>query len=264
MKSKLASAVIAVALLAPASYGGDPSGKAVILEDPIEIQAPVAYEAGRGLITLEGPSGMFINPTSATLPSGAFTAQYCFFLPNNDFDTVGHGLMASYGVTDFIELGVIGNYLDNAADPVGFGPMARLRLLKDEGYLPQLAVGGFSRFSDNAGFEKHGAFLAAYKRLPISEDGFVRSLGIHAGIKQLWLDNADSFSGYGGLELQFPFRVYLVGEVQTKDNDINAEVPYAFGVQWRLGGINISVAGIQNGNLDEPGFYFGIGSALTF
>ena len=26
------------------------------------------YEGGRGLLTLQGPSGMFINPTSGTLP----------------------------------------------------------------------------------------------------------------------------------------------------------------------------------------------------
>src|SRR5688572_26767682 len=35
------------------------------------------YEGGRGLITLEGISGMFLNPTSGTLPARSLTAQYC-------------------------------------------------------------------------------------------------------------------------------------------------------------------------------------------
>src|SRR5262245_3375262 len=52
------------------------------------------YEAGRGLLTLQGPSGMFINPTSATLPQGKFTLQYCNFYPENNTEIVTHGFMA--------------------------------------------------------------------------------------------------------------------------------------------------------------------------
>ena len=63
--------------------------------------APEAHEANGGLVTLAGPSGMFINPTSTTLPQGAFTAQYCFFLPDFDFkETMAHRSMFAYGVTD--------------------------------------------------------------------------------------------------------------------------------------------------------------------
>ena len=83
-------------------------------------------------------------------------------------------------------------------------------------------------------------------------------------MKNLWLDSSlpedTTFSGYGGAELQFPMRVYAVGEVQTKDSDVNREVPYAFGLQWRAPGVAISLAGIQNGNVDDPSFYFGIGA----
>src|SRR5215204_4899285 len=76
------------------------AGREVIATDygknPVAPEAP--YEAGRGLLTLEGPTGMFINPTSATLPQGAYTAQYCTLFPNTDDEIVGHGWMASYGI----------------------------------------------------------------------------------------------------------------------------------------------------------------------
>lgn len=226
-----------------------------------------AYEGGRGLITLEGPSGMFINPTSGTIPKNAFTAQYCIFFPNNKTDVVGNGLMAAYGITDEFEIGASGNYVDiSGADNLsGGGPFARYRLLKDEGAIPQLSIGAYSRFGDEA-LEKYGLFLAAYKRLPVAEDGFVRSVGFHAGLRQLWFNEDasaedSSLAGYGGAEIQFPLRIYGVAEVTTKDSDLNTEVPYAFGLQWRAAGIAMSLAGIQNGNTDDVSFYYGIGFA---
>ena len=229
--------------------------------------APVselAYEAGRGLLTITGPSGLFINPTSATLPKGAFTAQYCFFLPENDSNPWAHGYMAAYGLTDWAELGLIGLYVDAPGEnPYATGPFARIRLLKDEGMLPQFSIGGYSRFGDES-VETRGAFGAFYKRLPISETGFVKALGFHAGVRQNWDAGPDPFHVYGGLEVQLPYRFYLVGEISSRDDDAERETPYSFGFQWRAGGINISVAGIQDGNLDEPGFYFGIGSQLAF
>ena len=237
------------------------SGKAPPAVVPEE---PPPYEAGRGLLTMEGPSGLFMNPTSATLPQGAFTAQYCFFLPENDSSPWAHGYMAAYGITDWAELGVIGLYVDQpGSDPFATGPFARVRLLKDEGWVPQFSIGGYTRFGDDP-TETKGIFGAFYKRLPIDEDGFVKSIGFHAGVRQNWLEGPDPFHVYGGVEIQLPYRFYLVGEVASRDSDVDTEVPYSFGIQWRAGGINISVAGVQPGNLDEPGFFFGIGSQFSF
>lgn len=227
------------------------------------------YEAGRGLITLEGPSGMFINPTSATLPQQAYTLQYCVFFPENETDVVGHGLFAGYGVTDKLEVGGIANFIDidDGDNLTAGGPFARYRLTKDEGNIPQLSVGFYSRLGDEE-LEKYALFLAAYKRIPLQETGALRSLGIHAGIRQLWLDSDadpdDAFAGYGGLELQFPLRLYAVGEITSKDSDLNENVPYAFGLQWRAAGVAMSLAGIQNGNTDDVSFYYGIGYANSF
>ena len=240
-------------------------GKGVVPPPPVP--APGIYEGGRGLITTEGPSGMFINPTSGTMPAHAATLQYCFLLPTNDFSEVmGHGALLAYGVTDFLEIGAIGNYIDfdRGDDVSAAGPMARLRLMQDTAYLPEVSIGYYGKFGDDA-VEQQAAFLALYKRIPIgNESGFVRSFGIHGGVRNVW-DNPDddeTFRAYGGLEMQLPLRLYLVGEVSTDDNAITT--PYAYGVQWRLGGINISVAGVQNGNLADDAFYFGVGSALQF
>lgn len=210
---------------------------------------------------------MFINPTSGTLPAQTATLQYCFLLPTNDFSEVmGHGALLAYGITDFLEIGAVANYIDFDAgdDPSAVGPMARLRLMQDTAYLPEVSVGYYGKFGDDA-LDQQAAFAALYKRIPIGdESGIVRSFGMHGGVRQVWdtPEDDETFRVYGGVEVQLPLRFYLVGEVSSDDNA--ATTPYAYGVQWRLGGINISVAGIQNGNLDDDAFYFGIGSALQF
>src|SRR5436309_3192469 len=81
-------------------------------EGPI-VEVPTARES-RGLITLEGPSGMFINPTSATLPKGTFVLNYCVFVPTlpQGIGLVGHGVLLSYGVRDWLEVGFTGDLLD--------------------------------------------------------------------------------------------------------------------------------------------------------
>lgn len=232
--------------------------------------SPAAYEAGRGLITLEGPSGMFMNPTSATLGARASTIQYCMFLPNGSTtDTVGNGFMGAYGVTDSVEIGVIAKYIspNKGSNLSGVGPFARLRLTKNEGLMPQLSVGGYAQFGDDP-LTTSGIFSAAYWRIPINEDGFLKSLGVHAGIRETWYDvgASDAFYGYAGLEVQLPLRVYLIGEVSTQDSDRDLEnAPYAYGLQWRLYGVNISLAGIQNGSLPNgPELYWGIGGGFQF
>lgn len=264
MKFDLAIPALAALAFLPfsAAHAGEESFFSSKHISYIEEEPLVPYEAGRGLITLEGPSGLFISPTSATLPEGAFTAQYCVFFPNHD-TVVGHGALLAYGVSDWLEVGGVGNYVNVPGDNIlNGGPFARVRLLKHDGIIPQVGVGGYAKFGDN---ENYGSFAAAYWRIPIDENGFLKAIGIHAGARYNWFDADidDQFRGYGGLEFQLPLRIYLVGEISTKD-DADADVPYAFGLQWRAGLVNISVAGIQNGNLDEPSFYFGIGTALSF
>ncbi|MFT5497544.1 MAG: hypothetical protein ACI9TH_002951 [Kiritimatiellia bacterium] len=224
------------------------------------------YEGGRGLISLEGPTGLFINPTSGTLPADMGTAQYCIFFPENETDVLGHGLIGAYGVSDSIEIGAQATYLQfDAADKddlSAVGPFARVRLMTDSDNTPEVSVGGYSRFGDEA-IQKYGAFLAASKRVGLGNET-VRSLGLHAGVRNVWFEQGavdDSLAVYGGVEVELPLRLYAVGEITSEDDDINAEMPYAYGIQWRAGGINMSLAGIQNGNTEDVSFYYGIGFA---
>jgi hypothetical protein len=233
------------------------------------------YVGGRGLLTIEGPTGLFINPTSGTMPAGAFTAQYCFFLPNWSASDplMAHGARLSFGVTDWLEVGGLFSALDidKGDDFISGGPMVRIRLLKQDNVMPELSIGGYAYFGDR---EEYTPFVALFKSFEISKEGFFRSVGFHAGIRERFIeegpfapDASDSPVGYFGAELELPFRLYLVGEVSTEDKDYgSSSTPYAFGVQWRLGGINISVACVDPGFpfVDEPSFFFGIGTQLSF
>jgi len=273
LPSTLIAALAASFITVGPVRAGDSGLAARVTKDP----TPMAqYEAGRGLITLEGPSGMFINPTSATLPQGAFTLQYCLFFPNSDNRIIGHGLMAAYGVRDWLEIGAVGNYIEANRDNPGHrefvlgGPMVRVRLLKDESWWPQLSVGGYGKYGTNF-LQQTTAFLAAYKRLPIDEDGFLKSIGFHLGGRVSWFHDdaaeSNSVDGYFGGEIQLPARLYLVGEITTRGKNATGNfqrIPYSFGVQWRLSAVNLSVAMIQRGNDKELGIYSGVGLALPF
>jgi hypothetical protein len=262
------SALAAAALSIPAQAGEVTLSAKNPPPPPLPIED---YIGGRGLLTIQGPTGLFINPTSGTMPAGAFTAQYCFFLPNNDADPVmAHGALLSYGVTDWLEVGGLfgAKDVDGGGDLFSGGPMVRVRILKDEGPMPELSVGGYAFLGDE---ENYNAFIALFKRVEISQDGFLRSVGFHAGLRETWIekptdDPSETPVGYFGLEVELPLRFYLVGEVSTKDEDLSDETPYAFGVQWRLGGINISAAFTEPGLgfVDEPSFFFGIGTQLSF
>ena len=110
----------------------------------------------------------------------------------------------------------------------------------------------------------------------IDSSGFFRSIGFHAGARQIWVETEDptdedteepedsSAVLYLGLELEMPLRMYLVGEISTKDSDFHKEEPYSYGLQWRAAGIAMSFAAVQNGNMDDPSFYYGIGTSHAF
>ncbi len=280
MIKKLLAAFAIVSLAATAPLGAaEPDASDVMLDtapaaDSGDVMLDTAssepYEAGRGLITLDGMSGMFINPTSATLPQGAWTVQYCIFSPNLDTKTLGHGFLAGIGLTDWFELGAIGNFVDPpGSDLLGAaGPYGRLRLTQRDGWVPQISLGGYGKFGDSA-LQTYSANLAAYQRISLDEDGFFKALGVHAGARVNWYDAgpSDAVRAYGGLELQLPLRVYVVGEITSKDSSRDAEIPYAFGLQWRAGMINMSVAAIQSGSPGQTkslGFYYGIGGGFQF
>lgn len=233
-----------------------------------EPEAP--YYGARGLITLSGPSGMFINPTSGTLPEGKFTLQYCLLWPNRDTDVVGHGWLLGYGVKDWLEVGLVANLVDrNAAiddEEFGIGPQVRVRLLRDQEWWPELSVGGYGKYGSPV-LQETALYVVASKRLIINPDGFFRSAALHAGYRHVWrddvamVDNSPFF--YVGGELEFPYRIYAVGEFSSEDKSTNQN-PWAVGLQCRLPGVALSVAALQNGSTHRVGLWTGIGITFGF
>ena len=275
-QSKLFVATTLVGVLGTASgiAGPDPipESKDVNLEPVVEV--PTARES-RGLITLEGPSGMFINPTSATLPQNEFILNYCVLFFDTDTDVVGHGILLSYGVRDWLEIGFVGNLLDiNSPGPpsredtfVVGGPMARIRLLRDREWWPELSVGCYVKWGSPA-FNNANAFVAISKTIPIDEKGFLKTVTFQGGFREAWLDDSAAVSNvnrvYGGLEVQLPWRLFLIGEVTQRAPLPGGprEIPYAAGIQWRGRNFGCSLAALQDGTQSRPGIYFGVAGGL--
>jgi hypothetical protein len=250
------------------------------------------YKGGRGMITLQGMTGMFLNPTSGTLDQGQLTAQYCLFINAYNTNTVvGHGVMVAYGVTDWLEIGefstlaeitgVNRSWCDNPTAVTG--PFARVRLLKDQpdSWIPELSVGGIWLDGNSPGdlIARSEIFVAASKRWALDYD-YARSLRAHVGLRYVSRHEApdlpktvrfgtDLTTAYGGLEVELPYSIFLVGEVATPDlwaSGQNEAWPYAVGFQWRPNTVlGISIAHMNPEELGlRDGFWFGIGLNFKF
>jgi len=269
--SILIGAVLCAALNGATSFAGSTltydTKDSPIVEIPTS--APVVRES-RGLVTLEGPSGMFLNPTSATLPQGVFAIGYCSVLTNQDTDILGNHMFISYGVRDWLELGVVASMIHfsmNHELPEGdygyAGPMARVRLRRDVGMWPEVSLGGYAKFGTDA-FDSKNVFIAASKTVPIDEKGFLKTITFQGGFRESWLEapgrNTNRF--YGGIEVQLPYNLYAVGEVTQFASRKDQFTPWAAGLQWRGKKFGLSAAIVQSGDDKPPSIYLGIGGGL--
>lgn len=253
------------------------------------------YVGGRGLITTQGMSGMFLNPTSGTLPQGALTVQWCTLLQDSvlaadgsDIPTNawGNGVMVAYGITDWLEAGafILNVVLDDSpfkgfSDTetlTVYGPFARVRLLKDEAdsWIPEVSVGGIYLDGDSTSdlFARAELFAAASKYFEIDEEGLVKGARVHGGVRVIWkperIDPASDANGvvpYIGAELGLPYNLWGVAEVALQDDIQGPRTPYAMGVQWRPNEVvGISVAGVQPGDAGRISLYIGVGLNFQF
>jgi len=239
-------------------------------EYPI-VETPVAARESRGLVTLEGPSGMFLNPTSATLPQGTFAFGFCSVLTNQDTDILGHHMFFSYGVRDWLELGVVADLFNfdiiGGEVPQGDygtgGPMVRIRLLRDRESWPEISLGAYSKMgTDN--FDSSNVYLAVSKTVPIDEKGFLKTVTFQGGFRESWLEAPDRNTNrfYGGVEVQLPHNLYLIGEVTQFAKRKDKFTPWAAGIQWRGRVFGLSAAIAQSGDDSPPSIYLGIGGGL--
>jgi len=258
----------------------------------------LAYKGGRGTITIQGMSGMFMNPTSGTLNQGELTIQYCLFINTYDHgDIVGHGLMTAYGVTDWLEVGWFGTLVElgdaNRSwtdNPIAVtGPFARVRLLKESGqWQPELSIGaiwldGNGPSGDGPGGDliaRSEFFIAASKHWVIDPDGYVKNVRAHLGVRYVSRHEApdlpkgvrmgtDLTTAYGGIELALPYSLYFIAEVGSPDlfsRDQNEAWPYAVGFQWKPNNVlALSIAHMNPEDLGlRDGFWFGIGLNFKF
>jgi hypothetical protein len=266
-----AGAVLWAALNGATSFAGSTltydTKDSPIVEIPTS--APVVRES-RGLVTLEGPSGMFLNPTSTTLPQGVFAIGYCSVLTNQDTDILGNHMFISYGVRDWLELGVVASMIHfsmNDELPEGdygyAGPMARVRLRRDVGMWPEVSLGGYAKFGTDA-FDSKNVFIAASKTVPIDEKGFLKTITFQGGFRESWLEAPDRNTNrfYGGIEVQLPYNLYAVGEVTQFASRKDQFTPWAAGLQWRGKKFGLSAAIVQSGDDKPPSIYLGIGGGL--
>lgn len=242
--------------------------------------------SSHGNLTLEGPTGMFLNPTSAILKKNEFILQYCAaILKFNNASLIDHYAIASYGVTDWLELGATGRIWDMDSSPnyrgsqSGGGPFARVRLLKEGKLIPEFSMGAVSVHGDPI-VRKNTLFFAASKGLGLKERNLPVDLRLHAGVRQFWFGQGEGalrpqrFYGltqdvggsgindhvaYFGGEISLPKNLYLVSEVSTQPTGAT-RTPYSAGIQLRTpDGYGFSLAGIQTGNQAYPGIMIGIG-----
>lgn len=264
-------AVLCAALNGTTSFAG--STLTYDTKDSPIVEIPTSgpvVRASRGLVTLEGPSGMFLNPTSTTLPQGVFAIGYCSVLTNQDTDILGNHMFVSYGVRDWLELGVVASMIHfsmNDELPEGdygyAGPMARVRLRRDFGMWPEVSLGGYAKLGTDA-FDSKNVFIAVSKTLLIDEKGFLKTITFQGGFRESWLEAPDRNTNrfYGGIEVQFLHNLYAVGEVTQFASRKDQFTPWAAGLQWRGKKFGLSAAIVQSGDDKPPSIYLGIGGGL--
>jgi hypothetical protein len=224
------------------------------------------YVGGLGNVTGFGLTGLFQNPTSGILPEGALLVQDCFGIAQtvgDNFQT--NGLLVSYGVNDWLE---VGGFFASAfgLDPARVGDsdfyagqaQARVRLVRDEGIMPEISVAGVAGFGDDA-ISKHSMLLMASKGVSLAEGDIMRSARLHSGVRHDWRGvGIEVTTAFIGLEVEAFRNIFLIGDVNTKDDSF-IKTPWSAGVQYRDKGFGLSLAIVQDGNRTDETYFIGIG-----
>ncbi|MGL4397528.1 MAG: hypothetical protein ACRCS9_13385 [Hyphomicrobium sp.] len=227
---------------------------------------PPNYTGGLGLITTLGPTGLFQNATSGILPKNAFSVESCMaFKENNSDHFQSNGVLLTYGVTDWLEISGFGLFV-HGLDPTVAGDSelqrgqfnARVRLMRDEGSMPEITIGGIAGFGDDP-LVSHSLYVAASKGFELGSGDFMRSIRFHAGFRQSWPELKDDVStAFFGLELEVFRNLFMIGEVNTRDDD-QAKTAWSAGFQYRSNAFGMSFAVLQDANESDETLYVGIG-----
>lgn len=229
--------------------------------------APAAgYTGGLGLITTLGPTGLFQNATSGIAPKYAFSIESCMaFKQNNGDHFQSNGVLLTYGVTDWLEVGGFGLFA-HGLDPIAAGDdnlqmgqvHARIRLMRDEGGLPEVTIGGIVGFGDDP-LAADSVFLSASKGFKLSDGDVMRSVRFHAGFRETLPHIGDDITtGFGGIELEVYRNLFMIGEINIDDNSYQ-KTQWSAGLQYRSNAFGFSAAVLQDPFESDKTFYVGIG-----
>jgi hypothetical protein len=225
-----------------------------------------------GLITKEGPTGMFLNPLAEVSPPKTINAQTCWLrqeLPAG----VAHWniFMLAHTLPTATELGLLGNLNSPEGRSVegAIGGFLRQLVVPEAQWLsitPAFAVGatGFHTDIGTEGFNTRATAFAALSKTLTSPEFPVQVRMNLGGRFVNFAEPTDSsdVTGYIGLELGVLRNLRLIGEVNTQTK-VDTTTPFAVGLQLSLAKLGISVAAINTGQADTPGLFFGIGFPFT-
>jgi hypothetical protein len=141
--------------------------------------------------------------------------------------------------------------------------MARVRLIRDQQWWPEISLGAYSKMG-TPNFDSHNLYAAASKTLPIDEKGFFRSITFQGGFRESWLKEPERNTNrfYGGAEVELPAHFYLIGELTEFSHRKDEFTPWAVGVQWRGRRFRLLAALVQSGDDNPPSIYLGLGGGL--
>lgn len=207
--------------------------------------AVIAGSAGvaRADLTLDGQTGLFINPTAevAKQDSGEIQADYQHI--GSDYGSVNvYGVGGAYGIADKLEISGNYNYLKVSGGGSGHandwraGGKYQLLSQHDKGF--DLAVGGnYERISQGGGssLNHYNGYVAATKGFGYSESRapIQATLGVrwdHYSASGMSTSRASVYAG-AAVPLSSDGQFSLIGEVGSKTID-GAKTPYAVGLRY--------------------------------
>jgi hypothetical protein len=222
--------------------------------------------ASIGLVTTLGPTGLFQNPTSGITPKNAFSVESCMaFKENNGDHFQANGVLATYGVTDWLEIGGYGLFV-HGLDPAAGGDSTlksgnfnmRARLVRELNGLPEITIGGIASFGDDPLVEQ-SLYVAASKGFTLNEGQFLKSARLHGGIRESWPDLGDNITtAFVGLEVEIVTNLFVIGDVNTRDRSF-IRTPWSAGLQYKSSAFGFSAAVLQDPNETRETYYVGIG-----
>ncbi len=256
-KQMLKAALAAVAIV---GIGGTaqaaPSGRGSMASTPVAVSAISADDLQTSGLTLNGNTGMFLNPNAYLVRGDQPRAQVNYFGIADGVKT--YNLTGVMRAGDRAEVGAgisklkSDYYYDDTTDFIINGKY-QLRAPVDGSFALAVGAGYNGALADN----KY-AYLVASKpfgkiidRGPISA-----SLGVRWD--RFW--DSSKVSIFGGVEVPVGDKLSIIGELQSKNLEYYGTTPYSLGVRYRANDKFTLGAGIARLGLD----YDSSGSKLFF